>query len=197
MQAITNAASYRAQWRRRLEIDDQEILVVGVGRLSAQKNFARFIDAVILANQTCRMRAVIAGPDLGLRSTLQRHIESAHLAPGTIRLIGPVPDARELICAADIFMLSSDFEGMPNVVLEAMAVGVPCVCTRVNSMAEIIEHGVQGWVTEHRPDALAKALLQLAQDPALRHILGENAKARVAHEYAPAMISKRLWQLCE
>ena len=200
VQAIPDGALQRSAWRQRLAIDQEAVLVVGVGRLTAQKNFARFIEAIVLVNrtvdQTQPVYAVIAGPDMGLKAQLQQQIAAANLAPDQIRLIGPVPDARTLICAADIFMLSSDFEGMPNVVLEAMSAGVPCVSTHVNGIDEIIQQGVQGYITEHSPAALAAALLKLARDPALRLAMGNNAQARISSEYDPGTVYRRLWELC-
>lgn len=197
VQSIDQVTQHRAHWRQTLALDEDTILVVGVGRLAPQKNFARFIEAIVLANKHCPLHAVIAGPDLGQHAALQQQIDAAPLPAGRIRLIGPVPDARALLCAADIFMLSSDYEGMPNVVLEAMAAGAPCVCTRVNGVGEILEHGIHGFVTEHHAEALAQALVQLAQTPALRQSMGVQAQEYVTEKYSPATVYQRLWQLCE
>ncbi len=196
VQAIANGAQHRAQWRHRLGICADAILVVGVGRLTEQKNFTRFIKAIELVNQAQPVYGVIAGPDMGLQEELQQQISAANLATDMIRLLGPIPDARELICAADIFLLSSDYEGMPNVILEAMAAGVPCVSTHVNGIDELIQSGVQGFVTEHNPERLAEALLSLAGNPILRCNLGANGQARIRGEYDPTSVYRRLWCLC-
>jgi glycosyltransferase involved in cell wall biosynthesis len=201
VQAMPDGALQRSAWRQRLAIGEEAILVVGVGRLTEQKNFARFIEAIVLVNRTDNhtqpVYAVIAGPDMGLKAQLQQQIAAANLAPEVIRLLGPVPDARTLICAADIFLLSSDYEGMPNVVLEAMVAGVPCVSTHVNGIDTLIQSGVHGFVTEHTPEALAEALLRIVCDPVLRGKLGSNAQAHIQGAYDPAQLYPRLWQLCE
>ncbi|MFN8486156.1 MAG: glycosyltransferase family 4 protein [Caldilineaceae bacterium] len=197
VQALDNQAFHRAEWRRRLQIDDEEVLVLGVGRLTEQKNFARFIQAIRLTQQTTPVRAVIAGPDMGLKQALLAQIAAANLAPGTIQLIDAVPDARELMCASDIFMLSSDYEGMPNVILEAMAQGIPCISTRVNGVQTLIEQGINGWITEPNAAALAEAVCRLAKTPELRRQFGAKAKAHLESQFDPCAIYRQLWQFCE
>jgi len=196
-QPPTDIQEHRVRWRARLQLQDDALLVVGVGRLTAQKNFGRFIEAVVLANQQQPVYAVIAGPDMGLGDTPQQQIQAAGLDPAAIRLIGPVEDALELICAADIFLLSSDYEGMPNVVLEAMVVGILCVCTQVNGIDTLIEPGVHGFITTHSPEALAKPMLWLAADPILRNQIGQNARMRIEVEFDPALAFQKLLQFCE
>jgi glycosyltransferase involved in cell wall biosynthesis len=197
VQAVEHRERHRQRWRDQLNIAEHELLVVGVGRLTEQKNFARFIRAIIQVNQTTPVRAVIAGPDLGLKQQLLDQIAAASLVPGAIQLLDAVPDARELLCAADIFMLSSDYEGMPNVVLEAMANGVPCICTRVNGVQALIEHGVDGWITDLDEKALADSVRLLAQNSQLRGTVGAKAAARVQKEFDAATIYGGLWQFCE
>jgi glycosyltransferase involved in cell wall biosynthesis len=180
-----------------LDISSDEVLILGVGRLTPQKNYVRFIEMVARVHRTTPIKAVIAGRDDGCLESLQRQINQAALEPGVIRFIGPVPDARELMCAADVFVLSSDYEGMPNVVLEAMAARVPCVCTRVNGVSALIDQGVNGFITDHRADRLAEKVLSLVRDKELRQEMGARAAERVRGSFDPGGIAARLWQLCE
>jgi glycosyltransferase involved in cell wall biosynthesis len=101
------------------------------------------------------------------------------------------------MCAADVFVLSSDYEGMPNVVLEAMAAGVPCVCTQVNGVSGLIEPGRNGFITDHRADALAEKIGLLARDRMMRQKMGTKAIERVSSSFDPQMIAACLWRLCE
>ena len=114
----------------------------------------------------------------------------------TVRLIGPVPDARELIGAADIYLLSSDYEGMANVVLEAMAAGVPSVSTRVNAVGDLIKPGITGFIAEHDAGDLAHHVLLLAKSRALRQEIGAQVRSLVEQAYRPEQIFPRLWSLC-
>ena len=197
VQPVANIELCRRTWRQRLGIQGDEVLTLGVGRLTPQKNFARFIEAVARVHQTTPVRAVVAGRDDGCLESLQREIDLAGLESGVIRFIGPVPDARELMCAADVFVLSSDYEGMPNVVLEAMAAGVPCVCTMVNGVSDLVEPGVNGFITDRRADALAEKIQLLVQDRTLRQEMGTRARERIDSAFDPQAIAARLWQLCE
>jgi glycosyltransferase involved in cell wall biosynthesis len=114
-----------------------------------------------------------------------------------IRFIGRVPDAHQLMCAGDIFLLSSDHEEMPNVVLEAMPTGVPCVATRVNSIGDLIQHGVTGFVAARNVADLAQHVLQLAADAGLRCEVGARARAAVERGYQPEQVLRQLGALCE
>ena len=108
-----------------------------------------------------------------------------------------MPDARELICAADIFLLTSDYEGMPNVVLEAMAAGRPCVATRINGVGELIEDGATGFTAARDASELARHVSRLVADPDLRRRVGEAARRAVGRTRSPIEIARRLWSLCE
>jgi len=197
VESVERQGYHRLQWRRRLGLHDDEVFILGVGRLAPQKNFARFVQAIALVRRDAPVRAAIAGRDDGCLESLRQEVQRLGLDAETIRFIGPVPNAQELMCAADIFVLSSDREGMPNVVLEAMAVGVPCVCTRVGGVSDLITPGVDGLIVDRRPEALAAAIRLLAQDQALRQSMGARALKRIGNAFAPQTIAGQLWQVLE
>lgn len=197
VQAPPDVAGSRATWRERLGIDAHEALVVGVGRITPQKNFGRFIETIACVRRETPVRAVIAGEDFGCRAALEQQAAATGLAPDSLRFIGPVPDARELICAADVVLLTSDFEGTPNVLLEAMAAGVASVATVGSNAASVLESGQEGLVAEPRVETLAAAVALLARDAGLRARIGAAAAARVRRQFAPQPIAQRLWALCE
>jgi glycosyltransferase involved in cell wall biosynthesis len=192
----SEVAALRAQWRSRLGLQEDTVLIMGVGRLASQKRFDRFLDIIDKVKTDGPVQAVIAGADLGCRCDLERQIEGLGL-DNIVRLIGTVPDARELICAADIFLLTSDHEGTPNVILEAMAAGRPCVATRVNGVGELIEDGVTGFTATPDASELARHVSRLVADPDLRRRVGEAARRAVGRTRSPTEIAHRLWSLCE
>jgi starch synthase (maltosyl-transferring) len=103
-----------------------------------------------------------------------------------VRFLGWVPRERmgELLAAASIFVLASRFEGMPNVVLEAMAYGRPVVCTRVYGSSALVQEGVTGLQADIDDDAqLAQSLRTLLQDETLRARMGAAARQRVADHF--------------
>src|SRR4051812_21240196 len=105
-----------------------EVRILGAGRLTEQKRFDRFLRVVARVKRIAsrRITALIAG-DGPLLSTLQRTAAELGLAPGEIEFAGAVEDMRSLYQAADVFLLTSAFEGTPNVVLEAMSCALPVV----------------------------------------------------------------------
>lgn len=192
----STSASDRARWRRRLSVTDDEVLVLGVGRLTEQKNFPRFIDAVTSAARCVpALRGVVIGPDCeGKAAELAAYARDREPRAGVITFHGPVPRAAEALCAADMLLLSSDHEGMPNVVLEAMACGVPCVVTRVNGVGSVIDDGCEGFIVAHEAEALAERLTRLALSPALRREMGDRARRRIDERFDPSAIYPPLWQ---
>jgi len=96
-----------------------------------------------------------------------------------------------------VLVRASLWEGMPNVVLEAMAAGRAVVATAVEGTAELVISGETGWLVPPRdPEALGRALLQAARDPGLCRRLGRNGRARVEAEFSLARTVDaydRLW----
>ncbi|MBD9375253.1 glycosyltransferase [Rhizobium sp. ARZ01] len=188
-------ARWRAEWRQRLGLRDDAVLVLGVGRLVPQKRFDRFIDTIATVGRHCTVQAAIAGKELGCLDELKSQV--ARLGLGDrVRFLGSVPDARELICASDIFLLSSDYEGMPNVVMEAMAAGVPCVATPVNGVVDLIQDGVTGLIAESEQDELSRDVLRLATDADMRREIGTRARAWIEQKFQPKLVTGQLWTLC-
>jgi len=187
---------WRRQWRSRMGIDDKTLLIVGVGRLAPQKNYIRFVDVMRAIDGEFDAVSVIAGDDLGSGTSVCKHAAAYGLSE-KVRLIGKVPDARELIAAADLFLLTSDFEGTPNVVLEAMAAGIACVATTVDGVKDIIEHEVTGLLAQRDAAALADNVRRLAAEPGLRRRLGRTARAKIEQGPRPEEVVQRLWALCE
>ena len=156
--------------REELGLGAGEFLALLVAALRPEKRVELFVAAVRRAHSADRrVRGVIAGggPEL-------ERVRAAAGADGVVQVLGPRTDVPDLMAAADAVCLSSDAEGVPMVLLEAMALGRPAVATRVGGVAEAVEHETTGLLvpTDDEP-ALAAALLRLAADPELRARLGE------------------------
>lgn len=188
-----DVSRFRAAWRRTLAADDETILIVGVGRLDAGKNFALFLSVLAQVARNRKVRGVIAGA--GSVDELQCHAGRLGIED-RVQFLGLVPDARELICAADIFLLTSRHEGMPNVILEAMSVGVACVSTRVNGVMDLCDESQAAYVCSHDAAALVAAVSALADDSGLRLEIGRRNRARMACKFGLDEVTTRLWRLC-
>ncbi len=158
-------------------------LVVGaVGRLSDEKGFDLLIEAVL--------GAVARGADLELwiagEGPAQSKLESlAARARGRVRLLGFRSDVRDLMEAFDVFALSSLREGLPNVVLEAMACEVPLLATRCGGVEAVVHDDVEALlVPVSSSKALADGLVRLASDAALRARLSRAGRERVERNFS-------------
>jgi glycosyltransferase involved in cell wall biosynthesis len=171
---------------------DQEIRVISVARLVGQKRLDRFLEVLALARQRCpRLRGVLVGegPE---RATLMG--EAARLGlSGHVDFLGQRDDVPALLAAADLMLLTSDHEGFPNAVLEAMAAGVPVVTTPAGDAGTVVEHGLTGYVVPATsPETMADRLVELASAPELRRRLGEHGRARAADQYEYRGLADRI-----
>ena len=170
--------------------------IVNVGRLIAQKNQALLIRAFRRFHDLHPEYSLsIYGAGVGdtdLTSDLKSLIASLNLQDSVI-LEGQSTQICEDIADAEFFVLSSDFEGLSNALLEAMMMGFPCVSTDCEGSTDVVEDGVNGLlVPRGDEDALLKAMLTLAEQDEYREQLGRQAKItserfreeKVAEEWA-------------
>lgn len=158
--------------RQELGVNGAGCLVVSAGRLSIEKNFSGLIDAAaLLVKREPSLRFVIFGEG-GLRGSLERKVREAGLQ-GKFFLPGFREELASLLGEADIFVLPSFTEGLPNVVLEAYAQKKPVVATAVGGVPEVVRHGSDGFLV--RPEEtgrMAEYILALARNPQLREEMG-------------------------
>lgn len=173
------AAGGRRAARLALGIPEGVPVVGTVTRLCRQKDPETLLRAArLLAELRPDARLVIVG-DGPLRSEVERRVDELGLA-AQVTLLGRRSDVDRLLPAFDAFVLSSAWEGLPRVVVEAMAAGVPVVSTDVGGIAEAVEDGVSGLLVPSGDGvALANALLRVLADPALAARLRAEASRRV------------------
>ena len=163
--------------------------IVTVGRLSEQKNHKMLIRAFgSIASKHPDQNLLIYGEG-NARHELEQLIESLNLDE-RVMLMGNTSDVPGVLSKASIFVLSSDYEGMPNALLEALAVGVPSVSTDCpcGGPKSIIEHGANGLlVPVGNQAAIADAMDKLLSDNNFAQKIGFMAKER-ASLYAPDKI---------
>lgn len=180
-----------AEAKRRLGLAPDRLVVGAVGRLSPEKGFEALIAGVAgLRRRGIAVDLVIAGEG-DHRDALVEAIDRESLAEH-VHLLGFCADPRDVYEAIDVFALSSLREGLPNVLLEAMATGVPCLATRIAGVPRLIEDGHNGLLIDVEPDLagqIERALARLLEDAELRKRLGVAGQRRVAerHSFAERM----------
>lgn len=176
--------SSTAAAKTRLGFSPERFLVGAVGRLSAEKGFDVLIRSVDqLLRSGIDIELAIAGEG-DQKSHLQALIASLGRSD-RIRLLGYCADTRDFYQAMDAYALSSFREGLPNVVLEAMALEVPVVATRVAGVPRLVRDDENGLLIEPGTEAeLAGALARLQADAALRARLGKAGRATIESGYS-------------
>ena len=154
-------------------------IILTIGRLVPQKDLDLFIEAAfLLTRATTGVRFVIVG-DGPCRERLERRVAERRLED-KISFLGTRGDIPALLREADIFWLTSAWEGMPNVLLEAMACAKPIVARDVGACREVVTHGVNGYLVNSR-DArqIADYTLDLLAHPARAQEMGQAGWRRV------------------
>jgi GalNAc-alpha-(1->4)-GalNAc-alpha-(1->3)-diNAcBac-PP-undecaprenol alpha-1,4-N-acetyl-D-galactosaminyltransferase len=149
--------------------------IVAMGRLGREKGFDVFLRAlarVLPARPDWRVTVLGAGP-------LRHELESSRNALGLanrVNFAGLCPEPYPVLAAADVFVLSSRYEGFPNALLEAMGTGLPAVTTDFPGHDELVTAEYDALVVPREDEeALADALARLMDDPDLRRLLGRHA----------------------
>lgn len=183
----------RYEFRRRHDISDQALCIGFIGRLNAQKAVDHLLTSfaeALKSGAIGEVKLLIAG-DGPLKNALQKLAQTLNIHQ-RIHWLGDV-NGEEAICAFDIFALASDYEGLPYVVLEALAAGKPIVTTNVGGMDELIDSGINGFVVPPRNVSnFSKALTTLIQDEQLRARMGVASKLRAQQFSVDLMVDKIL-----
>ena len=149
--------------------------IVTVGRLIAVKNhemLSRAFKRVLEVYPDYELIIYGAGEN---QESLTKYISSLGMDE-KIKLPGSFPDIWDRILSAELFVLTSNYEGMPNALLEAMCLGLPCISTRVNGAIDVIQSGKNGLLVDvGDEDALVNAIIKLIEGKELAFKLGSNA----------------------
>ena len=169
--------------KRRAGFEPRRLLIGTVGRLSEEKDFVGLIRAVDrLLDQGIDAGLVILGEG-DQRPELEALVHSLG-RQDRIRLLGYRPDTIDLYEAMDVFVLNSHREGFPNVLLEAMAMEVPAVATRIAGVPRLVQHQTNGLLVEPgNLDQLIECLKRLLSDPGLRMRLAAEGRRTVEGSY--------------
>ena len=175
-----------------LGINPELPIVIFIGRLTADKG----PDALIAALDVLRLEGiglqllVLGAQDEGDSLHYRERLEACRTP---VCVINHLLDVRPYIAAADLLVLPTRREGMPNVVLEAAAMGVPSVTTTATGAVDSLLNGETGiLVPPDDPHALATAMGRLLTEPDLRRHMGESARSRAVRFFQPRDVAKAI-----
>jgi glycosyltransferase involved in cell wall biosynthesis len=185
---VRKEAEHRDEVRRSLGVSADEILIGTVANLRATKGYPDLLVAareVLSEVDAVRFVAVGRGP-------LEHELRAQHAQLGLgerFEFLGYRPDALRVMSAFDVFCLPSRHEGLPIALMEALALGLPVVATRVGGVAEVVTDGEEAvLVPSSQPARLAAALVALARDPERRASMSRAATARSDSFDAPRAV---------
>jgi glycosyltransferase involved in cell wall biosynthesis len=190
---IPEEISPQERLKARIEVmgDPDGILIISVGRLTEQKGYDDLLEAFHqIQGPFPQARLAIVGSG-SLQEPLDQKIARLNLE-GKAKLLGPRKDVPRLLAASDIFASSSLWEGLPKVVLEAMAAGLPLVVTRVGDNPIVVKNNFGLIVLPGQPDQLAKALNSLAANSELRRSWGRAARDYVLRHHHPDLWAEKI-----
>ncbi len=180
--------------RERFGLPSDAFIVAAVGQLNERKNVVGLLEAAgrLAHRPVC---VVLAGPPSDfpeVRAKVDRAI--AALPDGVCaRKLGHLPAERiaEVLGAADVFVLNSRAEGMPNSLLEGMATGLACISTDIPGSRDVLADGGGVMVPVDAPDALTRELERFAADPEERARLGAEARRVVGCRFSIEAVAQR------
>lgn len=173
----------RNQIRESLGILNGNPVIGIIGRLAKEKDHQTFLNAAkIIISALPKLNFIIAGD-----GNLRKELESASVSLGLnnrVIFTGNTHNISDILQATDILVSTSLYEGCSNVILEAMATGLPVVASKVGGNPEIVNDGTTGiLVPPQNPNALAKAILSLLNNPQLMQSMGKNGRERIEADF--------------
>lgn len=175
---------------------DEKFIIASAGRLNYQKNFKMLIDSV---ENICKNNDNVVLKIYGdgeLKDELQSYINDKSLQ-NSVFLMGRTNDMKAMLSSIDLYILSSNFEGMPNSLMEAMAAGVPSISTDCpTGPADIITDGENGFLVPVDDSlSLEKAIKKMMNSD--MDLIAKNGRAFVKKNYSPEKIVRKLIDICK
>lgn len=186
-------ARLRAEFAQAHGLDTEAKWVISVGRLDSQKNPQLLLETVArLCSQGVRLQWLIVGDGV-LRESLKQQAQATGIAPN-LRFLGLLPptEIARLLSAADVFAMSSAYEGMPMALLEALGSGLPVACTDVGEVRRVVQPGINGELAESQSLASFSASLHRVIERS-EHLRGEPAVQSI-QAYQPATVLEPVYE---
>jgi glycosyltransferase involved in cell wall biosynthesis len=187
----------RREWRAREGFGDQDVLFVCVARFAAQKNHTLLLSAFAqgpASDPNAHLILIGEGP---LREQLEDQAKDLGLG-SQVRFLGLRADIPDTLGAMDVFALSSDWEGNPLSVIEAMASGLPIVSTAVGGVPDLFESGKEGFLVQPGDvQGFSNSMAYLSSNREVRLSMGMAAARRARESYDVSMMVQAYEELYE
>jgi glycosyltransferase involved in cell wall biosynthesis len=192
--ARVGSAFTPAQARHQLGLPAAAPVIGIVGRLEPIKRVDLLLHAAAqMRSALPDLTVVIAGD--GSQVPALQALTSRLGISSAVRFLGHRDDPFDLLRALDLLVISSDHEGLPMVLLEALALRVPVVARAVGGIPEVLREGAGVLVSGSDASSLAAACLRVLQDPALRAAMAEKGWRRVSSDFGAAANAARVVEL--
>ena len=170
--------------RMPFKIEDEDRILMTVGRLHEQKGHYYLVKAISkVQKEFPKVKLLVIGEGEE-ENNLKKLVKSLDLTNEVI-FIGLSSDIEEILPMAELFLLPSLWEGLPNVLLEAMAAGKPVIATEVGGVPELVIHGETGMLVPHKDsDALACAIADLLKNRLKARRMGETGRIRAEEHFS-------------
>jgi L-malate glycosyltransferase len=176
------AEDQRQTLRAQITGDPQRPMLLSVGRLALPKGFPDLLDAFACLHSDFPSAALVIAGEGDMAGELRTTIARLGL-DGHVFMLGLRNDVPALLGAADLYVNSSHWEGMPVSVLEAMAAGLPVIATAVGDTPWVVKPGTGVLVPPYRPKELAMAMANLLASPEQRSCLGLAARDHIQRNF--------------
>jgi glycosyltransferase involved in cell wall biosynthesis len=180
------------------QLNERENLVGYVGRLSEEKGVLNFFKAIPKVIKEKENLEFLIGGDGQLRDEIERYLDEENLND-KVKLVGWIPHDKlpDYMSELKLVVLPSYTEGLPNIMLEAMACGTPVLATPVGAIPDVIKDGETGFILEdNSPECIAKNVIRALNDSNL-DIIVKNAKELIEEEYTYEAAVERYRKILE
>lgn len=177
--------------RAELGIKDSDYVVSNVAVLNERKGQQHIIDAVTRLRKKMPIHLLLAGegPE---EEKLKKQVSNLH-AEEYVHFLGRRSDVNCILSNSNVFVLSSYHEGLPNALMEAMSMEIPCIATDVGGVKQLIEDGVSGLIIEPKSSiAIANAIVAYVEDKSMAAMYARHAYEKVYNEYRQQSVAEEL-----
>lgn len=168
--------------RKEIGVDNKDFVLLSVGELIPRKNHEvviRAIGELKKRNQLSNIQYVICGK--GKSELMLRKLSEELEVAEHVHFLGYRTDISEICNCSDLFMFMSLQEGLPVALMEAMACGLPTICSDIRGNTDLIKNDETGYIVENNPESIADAIIKLSNDSLLRNRLSSNALYSIKH----------------